>query len=988
LRPARVAFVSLVGLFILLRLAGVIRVVVGVDVAVFVALIGGIGIYYDAFVGLFRRRISGDLAVSIAALAALYIGESLAAAEVIFIMLVGELLESVAVRRTARAIEMMAKLAPQKALVERDGREELLPIDEIARGDSVILRPGERVPVDGELTQGKCLVDESALTGESMPVDKLPGDGLLAGTFVVAGTGRVLVEKVGSESVLGKVVDLVREAQEKKAPTERVAERYVRVFVPIVILAALATFLVTRDPLRAVAVLVIACPCALVLATPTAVVAAIGRLAREGILVKGGEYLELAGKVNCVMFDKTGTLTQGKPKVRKLLPASGVSEQELLRTAAIGELRSEHLLANVIVTEAKERGIEIEEPAEFTSLVSRGVISTGSASRMVVGNEKLMAEAGVSIADEVGEEAARLEIEGLTVVFVGEDGRLMGLIGIGDEPRPEAAEAVRALKAAGVSRIALLTGDAAGPAEAVGREVGISEISSRLFPQEKVKTVSDAQKAGWTTAMVGDGINDAPALTQADLGIAMGGVGTDISIEAGKVVVMTDQLTKIPELIRIARNSLAVIKENILGFGIGFNVIAMAAASYGLVQPMTAAIVHQVSALLVVLNSFRLLSSGRLGRRSLVEILRRAGRFSGEAWRRATEFSWDDVKQGIVQRRKRIASLSLGLLALVYLLSGFYVVRVYETAVVLRFGRVRNDGVGPGLHYHVPWPVEGVRLVALEGIRRVEIGYTAMQAEQYPAAIDWGVPHGTERAVLESTTPTGDENLVLIAMTVQYRVSDAAKFLFNAADPEGLVRRFGESALRTVLAGKFLEQALTVSRLEIEREAADMLREALEGADVGVELEALRLTELHPPREVIEAYRYVASASEERDTMIDLAEAYRNRQVAVAKGEAEAEVSLAHSFAAERVARAEGESARFETVLNSYAVAPGVTRMRLLIEAMEYSLAGMNKYVLYTSGPSSANVIFLPDMGGAIAPMIFGEASSTGPWQEEPENER
>jgi len=976
LRPRRIAFVSLIGVFIVLRLAGVLRTIGGIDTAVLIALVGGLRIYYDAFVGLFRRRISADLAVSIAALAALYIGESLAAAEVIFIMLVGELLESAAVRRTERAIELMAKLAPQKALVVRDGGEETLSIDEIAPGDTVILRPGERVAVDGKLSQGRCVVDESALTGESMPVDKVPGDEVFAGTFVATGTGRVLVEGTGAESMLGKVVDIVREAREKKAPTERVADRYVRVFVPIVILAALGTFLVTREPLRAVAVLVIACPCALVLATPTAVVAAIGRLAREGILVKGGEYLELAGKVNCVMFDKTGTLTRGNPKVRRLVPVGGASEGELLRVAAVGELRSEHLLAEVIVAEARERGIDLEEPQEFSSLVSRGVISSGDALNVVVGNEKLMAEAGVPL-DDVGEEAGRLESEGLTVVFVAENGRLKGLIGIGDEPREEAAEAVRLLEAAKVSRIALLTGDAEGAAEAVAREVGIKEVSSRLVPEDKVSMVSDAQKAGWITAMVGDGINDAPALMQADVGIAMGGVGIDISIEAGDVVVMTDQLTRIPELIGVARNALAVIKENILGFAIGFNAAAMVAASFGFVTPMMAAIVHQVSSLLVVLNSFRLLSGGRLGRRSLVGTFRRSAGILREGWSRLGEFSWEDMRRAAALRRRQIAALSIVVILLAYAFSGLYVVRAHETAVVLRFGRVRSDGVGPGLHYRVPWPVDGVRVVALKGLRRVEVGYTAKQAEGYPAPIDWSVPHGAETSVLESTAPTGDENLVLIAMTVQYSVSDAVKFLFRAADPEGVVKGLGESALRTVLAGKSLEEALTVARSEVEREAAAMLRRSLKEADLGVELEQLRLTELHPPREVIQAYRYVASASEERDKMIDLAEAYRNRRVAMAKGEAEAEVSRARAFSKERVARAEGESSRFETVLGSYVGVPGVTRMRMLIEAMENSLAGMDKYILYTPGPTSADVIFLPEMGTAAAPIVLGEPPST-----------
>ena len=947
-----------------------------------IALIGGVRIYYDAFVGLLRRRISADLAVSIAALAALYIGESLAAAEVIFIMLVGELLESAAVRRTERAIEMMAKLAPQKALVERDGAEEVFPVDQIAPGDTVILRPGERVPVDGKLTQGRCAIDESALTGESMPVDKLPGDEMLAGTFVVTGTGRVMVESVGPGSVLGKVVDLVREAQEKKAPTERVADRYVKLFVPVVILAALATFLVTREPMRAVAVLVIACPCALVLATPTAVVAAIGRLAREGILVKGGEYLELAGKVNCVMFDKTGTLTEGKPRVRRIVPVNEVSEEDLLRAAAAGELRSEHLLAAVVVAEARERGIEVKEPEEFTSLVSRGVVSSRSSSRVVVGNEELMKESGVSLTEDVMEKVAHLAGQGLTVILVAENERLMGLVGIGDKPRPEAEEAVRLLGAVGVSRIALLTGDAPGTALAVAREVGIKEVSSRLLPQDKIDAVSGAQKAGWVAAMVGDGINDAPALTQSNLGIAMGGVGLDISIEAADVVVMTDQLTKIADLIRVARNALAVIKENILVFAIGFNVVAMAAASYGLVQPIAAAVVHQVSSLLVVLNSFRLLSSGRLGRRSLLGSLRRAAKASRRTLGRLSEFSWHDIRNAVLRRRRRIAALALIFVVLVYFLSGVYVVKTHETAVVLRFGKVWNDSVGPGLHYRVPWPVEGVRVIAYKGLRRVEIGYTAGQAEEYPAAIDWSVPHGTTQAVLESTTPTGDENLVLMAMTVQYSVADAVKFLFKAADPDGMVRRLGESALRTVLAGISLEEALTVGRSDIEREAADILRRALDDADLGVQLEQLRLTELHPPREVIEAYRYVASAFEERDKTIDLAEAYRNRWTTVAKGEAEAEVSRALSFAAERVARAEGESSRFGTVLSSYIAVPEVTRTRLYIEAMERSLVGMDKYVLYTSGPSSADVIFFPGMANMMAPLLLSEPAPTGPWGE------
>jgi len=585
---------------------------------------------------------------------------------------------------------------------------------------------------------------------------------------------------------------------------------------------------------------------------------------------------------------------------------------------------------------------------------------------VVVGNEALMEECGVSIPEWAAEEAGRMGGEGMTAVFVGGDSKFLGIIGVGDEARPEAAEAVRALRGLGVEQIGLVTGDSAAAANAVAREVGIRKVAARLLPQDKVKVISEAKAAGSVTAMVGDGVNDAPALTHADVGIAMGGIGADISIEAGDVVVMGDQLTKVPRMILVARNSLAVIKENILGFAIGLNVLAMFAASWGFVRPISAAIVHQVSSLLVVLNSLRLLSGGRLGRRSLVETVQGLAGLPRQILRRLGGLSWVGAWRSLRRFRKPIgAAVVLGALT-IYLCSGVYAVRAEEVAVLLRFGSVRNADVKPGLHYHLPWPVEGVRRVVLRGLRRVEIGYTAVQAGRERATVGWNVPHGAGEGYVESLAPTGDENLVVIAMTVQYSVSDTAMFLFRTADPDEVVRKSAESALRSVLAGKRFEEALTFGRPEIEKEAAAVMQESFGALDIGVQLEQFRLTELHPPAEVIEAYRHVASASEERDMLVDLAEAYRNRSVIVAKGEAKGELLRAEGFAAERVVGAEGESFRFLRQLQAYMGASAVTRTRLFIETMEAALAGVEKYVLYAPVQRSADVIFLPGLESLV----------------------
>jgi Cd2+/Zn2+-exporting ATPase len=565
-------------------------------------IVGSYPILKSAVQALLIPDLNVDTLVSIAAIAATSVGAYREAATVIFIMLVGESLERVTVGKARKAITSLIQLAPKTAWVRREGKEIRVPIEEVEAKEVVIVKPGERIPVDGKIISGCGSINQSMLTGESIPIEKGVGDRIYCGTINESGSCEIETTQVAEDTKLAQIKRLILEAQAEKSPTQRVMDRFARYFIPAILLIALATFLITGDSLRAITILIVACPCALVLGTPTAVVAAIGNAARQGILIKGGAFLEQMGRLKILLMDKTGTLTHGRPKVVEMKTFDGLDEKEVLYWAAIAEKRSEHPLARAILEKAEEVGLNIPHPEFFESFRGRGVKAQWNGKTITVGSSEMLKKEGIEIQESV---EGLLKSESTTSLLIALDRRLLGLISMGDTLREKAKTTIDKIKKEGVSEIWMLTGDSHQVADRIGKELGIS-YEAKLLPEEKVKRVKEWKRRGQTVAMVGDGINDAPALATADIGIAMGAVGTDVAIETADIALMTDELEKIPTVIQLSRKALRVIKENLL-FAIVFNTIMVLLSAEGRVTMILGAVMHQASSLLVILNSMRLL---------------------------------------------------------------------------------------------------------------------------------------------------------------------------------------------------------------------------------------------------------------------------------------------------------------------------------------------------------------------------------------------
>jgi Cd2+/Zn2+-exporting ATPase len=489
--------------------------------------------------------------------------------------------------------------------VRRENKEVQVPIEDVKPKEVVIVRPGERIPVDGKIISGCGSINQSTLTGESIPIEKETGDKVYCGTFNESGSCEIEATQVADDTKLAQIKRLILEAQAEKSPTQRVMDRFSRYFIPAIILIAFATFLVTGEIIRAITILIVACPCALVLGTPTAVVAAIGNAARQGILIKGGAYLEQMGRLKTLLMDKTGTLTHGRPKVVELNVLDGRDEKEVLYWAAIAEKRSEHPLARAITEKAEELGLSIPHPQSFENFRGKGVKVQWNSKTIIVGSSEMMKNEGVDIPESAKGSLELKQSEGMTSLLVTLDRRLLGIISIADTLREGAKEAIDKIREQGVSEIWMLTGDSALVADRIGKQLGI-RYEAELLPEEKVMRVKEWKKQGQIVAMVGDGVNDAPALAAADIGIAMGAVGTDVAIETADIALMTDELEKIPTVIRLSQKALRVIKENLI-FALVFNAVLVILSAQGWVTMILGAVMHQASSLLVILSSMRLL---------------------------------------------------------------------------------------------------------------------------------------------------------------------------------------------------------------------------------------------------------------------------------------------------------------------------------------------------------------------------------------------
>jgi Cd2+/Zn2+-exporting ATPase/Cu+-exporting ATPase len=568
-------------------------------IGVLAALIGGWPIFKEAVENILERKMTMELSMTIALLAALAIGEFFTALVITLFVLIAEVLEGLTVGRGRRAIRSLLDLLPDTVSVRRDGSVRTIPVTELRLGELVLVEPGERIPIDGAVVSGRSFVDQSPITGESMPVEKMAGSPVFAGTINHAGALEVRAERLGRDTSFGKIIEAVERAESSRAPIQKTADRLAGYLVYFALACAALTFVITRDVRSTISVVIVAGACGIAAGTPLAVLGAIGRAARQGAIVKGGLYLETLATVDTVVLDKTGTLTFGRPEVTEIVPMNGAAAASLLEAAGIAERRSEHPLGRAILDRAASMAVQPPEPDDFEYTPGKGVAARLHGEQILAGNRTLLAERGVTVAGTLdGEGRAASE------VLVARGGRFLGSIRIADAIRPEAAEAVAQLRAMGI-RTVLLTGDASRIAEAVGRELGIELVEAELLPQDKVARVRALVADGRRVAMVGDGINDAPALIEAHVGIAMGS-GTDVARESAQVVLLGNDLIKFVATLRLARGMRRIILQNFAGT-LAVDGVGVGLAAFGFLNPLLAAFIHVASELAFILNSTRLL---------------------------------------------------------------------------------------------------------------------------------------------------------------------------------------------------------------------------------------------------------------------------------------------------------------------------------------------------------------------------------------------
>jgi Cu+-exporting ATPase len=897
--------------------------IAGYRIALIAAVLGGARILYGSLDSLLQGRIGADLAIAIATVAAIVVKEPLVAAEIVFIGMLGECLENFTFERTQRAIYQLADLTPRRCWRLRDGQEERILVSELQSGDRVVVKPGAKVPADGVVLEGRSSLDVSALTGESLPVDKGPGDQVLAGSLNQVGALTIEARRVAEHTVLGRVIEMTARALQDKAPLERTADRLARLFLPMVLGIAAFTFLAAlalhswalfrgdgpRPGLAAsvrfavypaLSVLVVACPCALILATPAAVIAALGRLAGTGVLIKGGSALERLAKVNAFAFDKTGTLTEGRLELGEVISLGDTPTDELIRLAASAEQRSEHPLARLIVFEAGRRGLTLEPVEDFLAHPGAGVSVKLPSGQLLVGTPRLLEQQGVVLSSDAKALLDRLDTAGQTVLLVCKDGHVLGALGARDQVRPSAAGVVEELRRLGLGQIAMLTGDRTAVAHSVAKAVGITEIHAELLPDQKADLIAAWQQEKTATyrhvAMVGDGINDAPAIASATVGLAVGG-SADVAAEAGDVVLMIaateggrDPLRELPLLVRLSRETVRIIRQNILVFAIGVNVagIVLTAWIWPLLVParwyesgpVAAVIYHQLGSLLVLLNSMRLLWFGRSD--------------TSPAWQQwhsrlrsindwlETRLDLDEGLHWLSHRWKPILSALAALILLLYASSGLVALQSDEVALVRRFGRPLTRELTPGLRWRWPWPIESVTRVQPLRIRTVEIGFRSRPGTKViPGGRAWSSPHaadGITRAPEEAVVITGDGNLLELQGSVRYTITDPRIYLFEVNQPEQLLRNAAESVLREVVCGARMADLLTADRGAFQREVLSRLQERCRQSrpgGLGLTVEGVSLHDLHPPQEVVAAYHEVTRAMELRDRRVNEAQAER-----------------------------------------------------------------------------------------------------------------
>jgi len=803
-------------------------------------------------------------------------------------------------------------------------------------------------------------------------------------------------------------------------------------------------------------VLVVACPCPLILATPSAVMAAMAWLARTGVVVKGSEALERLARADTFVFDKTGTLTRGELELGDIRPLGTLDEPTLLRIAAIAERPSEHVLARLVVREVEALGSVIPLAEDFTAQPGFGVVTRVRASALgdwaaddpghrctlVVGNRRLLEQQQVSFAAEsqTATEFAGLDDEleqaGQSVLFVAVDGELLGAIGVRDSVRDESREVLTALRAEGIERIVMLSGDRDQPARAVADSLGLlDEVHAELLPADKAAWIEDATREGRHVAMVGDGVNDAPALAAATVGIALGGVGSDIAAEAGDLVLMGDPLRPLPGLLQLSRQLVKIIRQSIWVFAFGMNAVGMLAGAFGLLPPAAAAVFHELASLAVMANAMRLLWFQRWDQTSLGATGRRLS--TAAAWLTAA-LSPERWTFRLIGHWRLIARLAAAVGALAWLGSNIVLLREGEEAVVTRFGGALEFGTDheptlkAGLHWRWPAPFERVYRDEVDRVRSLPIGFRGGQPvapkELSLPPVEWTSPHDElnyEPIPLEALTLTGDEVPVELTAELLYRIDDLKVFALGTTRPEETLRAMTQAAIRQVAAGRTLDDLLTGGRQQIESKCLEAIKQAEDACDLGVDIIDLDLLDIHPPRQVVPAYRQVADALEEREQLINEARAYYARrllgaagtraidrlnafdptvpgkrsrqgdipiidwsQEALAQwkalreenllsGEAAATIDSAERDRAVRVARARSSADRFRSLLEADRSRPGnrpLTRLHLYFRAVEDVLARRTLTILDPAVAGRRHLLLtdplMPGTGPLLAPSL------------------
>jgi Zn2+/Cd2+-exporting ATPase len=897
-----------------------------------------------------RLRPDINLLMVIAITGAIAIGEWFEAATVAFLFSLSLTLESWSVGRARRAISALLDLSPPTVRAVSDtGEEREIAAATTPVGTRFIVRPGERIALDGRVVVGTSAVDQAPITGESVPVAKEPGEEVFAGTINGDGALEVESTRVAEDTTLARITRMVEQAHSRRARAEQWVEKFARVYTPAVIALALAIFVV--PPLlfeaawsdwfyRALVLLVIACPCALVISTPVSIVAALAAAARAGVLIKGGTYVEQPASLRAMAFDKTGTLSWGRPAVVGVVPLDGHGDQELVALAAALEARSTHPLAKAILEYAQRRGIEIAPADGVQILQGKGVIGRARGETYWLGSHRYLMERGQD-SGEVAKQAEALEQGGHTVVVIGNERRVCGLIAVADTVRPEAARVIGDLRASGVQHLIMLTGDNRTTAQAIARQVGIDEVHAELLPEDKVGAVEELVSKYGTVAMVGDGVNDAPAMARASLGIAMGAAGSDAAIETADIALMTDDLAKLPWLVEHSRRTLAIIRQNI-AFSLAVKALFMALTFAGYATLWGAIAADVGASLLVVMNALRLLR--------------------GEShWLRERVAELHGL--GLTPMRLKVGALAA--LTLLYLASGLFSVQPGEIGVRMRFGEIVAPDLPPGLHVRLPWPLESHEVIPSDLVRRAELGFrsaaTSNLAGQALARdrLTVGGPSNPvpntiqatgfwfqkEAVPEESFLLTGDGNLVDLRFTVQYRVTDPIAFAYGLAQPDELVRSLTLAAMRGVVAQGGIDQLYTDQRGAVEDRVLATVQERLDAYGAGIEMLTVRLLYVHPPEEVHGAFRDVASAQEDKLRTINRARTFAVETVNQAEGEAAALIEGALAFRDSKILQAQGEAAGFGLQADAYRDAPQLTAFRLQMEAIEAVLPGTRKIV-------------------------------------------